>query len=166
MREKARFPENFRNSKIWTTPADQSRLTHACTTVSGETSSQNFWSRRYSIALKRHKSRCQRHSAIRGQFFFLNRLYAVPPIPQPASTGATGVPATSPPTERHSDGTSHAPQQQVFRSASLCRRQAPCNSLTSSRCHFTPFLHTYPWHRLYITFPASYPSHFAWHIVS
>ena len=34
-----------------------------------ETLPQNFWSRRYSIALKRRKSRSQRHSAIRGSVF-------------------------------------------------------------------------------------------------
>ena len=35
-----------------------------------ETLPQNFWSRRYSIALKRRKSHSQRHSAIRGSVFF------------------------------------------------------------------------------------------------
>ena len=34
-----------------------------------ETLPQNFWSRRYSIALKRRKSHSQRHSAIRGSVF-------------------------------------------------------------------------------------------------
>ena len=93
---KARFLENLRK-KLWNLDnTSRSNPVNSCSYY-GQLP-QNFWSRRYSIALKRRKSHSQRHSVIRGSVFSEQTVVEVVFLPDmqqmqywPRTTGNTGL---------------------------------------------------------------------------